>query len=135
MTALPAPPATTLSSVHTSVLWLSATLRMHSTSSGLTKRMLTTVALKSSATCWAVLTMAPNARMAMSLPSLRTSAFPIGRASSDSPSSTPGPLPRGYLTALGPLWKKPALSICLHSRSSAGVISAMFGRQRKKDRS
>ena len=72
---------TTLSSSVTKPSWLRASSRISARSSGLTKRMLTTVRPSSSPTFSAAGTIAPKASRAMREPWRRTSALPIGSVS------------------------------------------------------
>src|SRR5688572_9977567 len=94
-TALPAPPITWCSSTVTSSSCESASRLTSSTSSGLTNRMLATVASRLAAASSAGLTIEPNARNAIRRPSRRTSPLPIGSARISGSIATPGPLPRG----------------------------------------
>ena len=64
-------------------------------SSGFTKRMLTTVASSGSAASSAGFTMEPKARMATRCPRRFTSPLPTGSAVISGTSATPGPPPRG----------------------------------------
>src|SRR4029079_2297895 len=100
-TALPAPPITWCSSTVTRSSWESARRLTSSRSSGLTKRMLATVASRLAAASSAGLTIEPNARNAMRLPSRRTSPLPIGSERISGSIAAPVPLPAGWRTAQG----------------------------------
>src|ERR1022692_3618600 len=94
--ALPAPPATTLSSSVTIPAWVLAISRSSARSSGLTNRILTTVASKRSPSHSAGVSMAPKESSARPLPPRRrSSARPSSRADNSLAIATPGPAPRG----------------------------------------
>src|SRR5258705_115753 len=95
-TAEPAPPCVAFSSRVTSARCRAASVTISSASSGLTKRMLTSVASRASAIGWAGVTSAPNASSASPLvPSRRSCALPTGSALSSAVPGAPGPAPRG----------------------------------------
>ena len=70
---------------------------------GLTKRISATVAFIWLATVVADSRRVPKLRIATPLPSRLITPLPIGKAVIDSSITAPGPVPRGYLTAAGPV--------------------------------
>ncbi len=96
-TALPAPPGRQPSSTVTSASWLRASWSSNSVSSGLTKRMLATVASSRSPAASAGYSSVPKARIAMrrERPSRRSSPQPQGSAFSSGSMAAPTPAPRG----------------------------------------
>src|SRR5258708_23971385 len=95
-TALPAPPATVFSSSVTSARCRGTDSRRSASSSGLTKRMLTTVASSRSPATRAAASIGPNdSNNSPEAPRRRNSARPTGRALLAASTRAPGPWPRG----------------------------------------
>ncbi|KAG1473687.1 hypothetical protein G6F54_014350 [Rhizopus delemar] len=86
----------------TSASCRAARSRISSRSIGLTKRMSATVASSLSAAASAAGTRVPNPRMAIFLPSRRTTPRPTSTVSRPAPSAAPQPAPPGERTAAGP---------------------------------